>query len=142
MQTDSSFLVFLFAGLWLLGMIVAAALLIRANAQISRHRDSPTPRKAYQQLADDHEAQDVVIGKLKRDVASLEVSVEKLHSDHRSLQNQMAAAKRRTNEIDATTLADYLQAVQASESEETGPEPRPAGPGPVPTLDGHEIDFR
>lgn len=116
-------------------------LMTRANAQIRRYRDEPTPRTASKRMQEEIDEMDVRIRTNKRRLDSLNLAQEELGAKIVSLRNQMAAQNRRDRQLDPTDLADYIQAVQGSDESQAAPSaPQPGGV--AYDANGEAIDFR
>jgi len=120
---------------------VLSWLMMRANAQIRRFRDEPTPRTAYKRMQEDLEELDIRVLANKRKIDSVELSIQDTMARLVSLQNRISAQKRRDETFDPTQLADYILAQQQDE----GVAPESADdllPTIAHTADGQQIDFR
>jgi len=120
---------------------VLAWLMTRANAQIRRYRDEPTPRTAAKRMQEEIDELDVRVRTNKRRLDSLNLAQEELAAKLISVRNQIAAQKRRDTQVDPTELADYIQAIQ--QGEEPGTPPIQPTPGQIAyDANGEAIDFR
>lgn len=119
-------------------------LLARVNAQIRRYRDDPTPRKRFDQLREDVDAQDDRIKRNRRDTQDNSLKIEDAFERIRSLQNKYAAQKRNDDKVDLLEAVKLSLPALASQQDEGSDQTEAGGDSLPPGLDsrGEPFDFR
>lgn len=134
---------FLFIAFMLVTLGAWLYLLGRVNAQIRRYRDEPTPRKRFDTLREDVDAQDDRIKRNRRDSQDNSLKIEDAFERIRSLQNKYAAQKRNDDKVALSEAIQLSLSQQASQPDE-GSVHAGAGDELPPGLDssGEPFDFR
>lgn len=116
-------------------------LMTRANAQIKRFKDEPTPEARVKKINSEVLGiLDTLVDHNRRITANV-MTCEDLLSRIISLGNRMAAQKRRDAQVDLDKFADYIQQLETDGQDESE-KPEAAPSTLAQTADGQVVDFR